>query len=206
MTNRAMEMWKSGNQPRDSHIPTAIIGLRQTNTTLTYAAPNSVLTTGSTLPLAFAAAADAGVPAVAIGNFTWDWIYEHYHEQTAAAPDRLPVIRNAYATADRAWRLPMAGGFASFPRVVDAPLVARHARRTPAETRRALGLPADRPLALVSFGRYGLGTVDWATATHQNDLGVIVTRDAVDTGPILSTANGHGALFEVDIAAMLGGL
>jgi len=157
---------------------------------------------GLSLHVWFAAAADAGVPAVAIGNFTWDWIYEHYHEEMAAAPDLLPVIRNAYATADRAWRLPMAGGFASFPRVVDAPLVARHARRRPAETRRALGLPADRPLVLVSFGRYGLGAVDWATATQQDDLGVIVTSDAGDSGPIPSTANGHGDLFEVDIATM----
>ena len=163
---------------------------------------NATLVAGDIPPLAFAAAAGAGVPAVAIGNFTWDWIYEHYHEQIAAAPDLLPVIRNAYATADRAWRLPMAGGFASFPRVIDAPLVARHARRTPDETRRALGLPIDRPLVLVSFGRYGLGSVDWATATQQDDLGVIVTRDAVDSGPILSTASGLGDLFELDMAAM----
>ena len=158
---------------------------------------------GDIPPLAFAAAAAAGVPGVAIGNFTWDWIYEYYREQVAATPDLLPVIRNAYATADRAWRLPMAGGFASLPRVVDAPLVARHARRAPAETRRALALPADRPLVLVSFGRYGLGAVDWATVTQQDDLGVIVTRDPVDTGPTLSGGNGHGALFEVDVAAML---
>ena len=50
---------------------------------------------------------------------------------------------------------------------------------------------------------YGLGAVDWATVAQQHDLGVIVTRDPVDTGPTLSGANGHGALFEVDIAAML---
>ena len=97
---------------------------------------DATLVAGDIPPLAFAAAATAGVPGVAIGNFTWDWIYEHYHEQVAATPDLLPVIRNAYATADRAWRLPMAGGFASFPRIVDAPLVARHARRAPAETQR----------------------------------------------------------------------
>ena len=117
---------------------------------------DATLVAGDIPPLAFAATAAAGVPAVAIGNFTWDWIYEHYHEQVAATPDLLPVIRNAYATADRTWRLPMAGGFASFARVVDVPLVARHARRAPAETRRALGLPTDRPLVLVSFGRYGI--------------------------------------------------
>ena len=160
------------------------------------------LVAGDIPPLAFAAAASAGVPAVAIGNFTWDWIYEHYHEQVAATPDLLPVIRNAYATADQAWRLPMAGGFASFARVVDVPLVARHARRAPEETRRALGLPTDRPLVLVSFGRYGLGAVDWTTVTRQDDLGVIVTRDLVDTAQTASRANGH-ALFEVDVGALL---
>ena len=164
---------------------------------------DATLVAGDIPPLAFAAAAAAGVPGVAIGNFTWDWIYEHYHEQVAATPDLLPLIRNAYATADRAWRLPMAGGFASFPRVVDVPLVARHARRAPAETRRALKLPADRPLVLVSFGRYGLDAIDWATATHQDDLGVVVTRDPVDTGPTVSGAHDHDAPFEVDIAAML---
>ena len=164
---------------------------------------DATLVAGDIPPLAFAAAAAAGIPAIAIGNFTWDWIYEHYHAQVAATPDLLPVIRNAYATADRAWRLPMAGGFASLPRVIDAPLVTRHARRAPAETRRALGLPAGRPLVLVSFGRYGHGAIDWARVTQQDDLGVIVTRDPVDTGPTLSGAHGHGALFEVDVAAML---
>ena len=163
---------------------------------------DATLVAGDIPPLAFAAAAAAGIPSVAIGNFTWDWIYEHYHEEVAATPDLLPVIRNAYATADRAWRLPMAGGFASCARVVDVPLVARHARRAPAETRRALALPTDRPLVLVSFGRYGLGAVDWATVTRQDDFGVLVTRDLADTAPTLSKAGGH-ALFEVDVAAMV---
>ena len=163
---------------------------------------SATLVAGDMPPLAFAAAAAAGLPAVAIGNFTWDWIYEHYHQQVAMTPDLLPVMRNAYATADLAWRLPMAGGFASFPRVVDAPLVARHARRPPAATRQALTLPADRPLVLVSFGRYGLGAIDWATVTQQDDFGVVVTRDPVDTGPTLPGRAAHGVLFDVDVPSM----
>ncbi len=154
-------------------------------------------------PLAFAAAAAADVPAVAIGNFTWDWIYEHYEQQVASTPDLIPALRNAYATADLAWRLPMAGGFVSFPRVVDAPLVARHARHAPAETRQALQLPTNRPLVLVSFGRYGLDAVDWVRVTQPDDLAIVVTRDSVDTGPTLSGTNAHTALFDVDLATML---
>ena len=163
---------------------------------------SATLVAGDMPPLAFAAAAAAGVPAVAIGNFTWDWIYGHYREQVATTPHLLPVMRNAYATADLAWRLPMAGGFVSFPRVVDTPLVARHARRPPAETRQALTLPADRPLVLVSFGRYGLGAVDWARVTQQDDFGVVVTRDSVDAGPTLPGTTEHGVLFEVDVPSM----
>ena len=164
---------------------------------------SATLVAGDIPPLAFAAAAVASVPAVAIGNFTWDWIYEHYQAQVADTPDLLPVLRNAYAMADLAWRLPMAGGFASCPQVVDVPLVARHARHPPAETRRLLELPADRPLVLVSFGRYGLGAVDWAKVTQQDDHGVVVTRDSVDTGPTLPGTNGHGVLFDTDVSSML---
>jgi hypothetical protein len=55
-------------------------------------------------------------------------------------------------------RLPMWGGFAMAPpdRTFDLPLVARKSARDPAETRRALGLPRDRRLVLLSFGGHGL--------------------------------------------------
>jgi hypothetical protein len=163
---------------------------------------DAMLVAGDIPPLAFAAATAAGVPAVAIANFTWDWIYGHYHEQVAVAPDLVPVIRQAYATADQAWRLPMAHTFGVFPQVVDAPLVARHARRSPAETRHALALPPDRPLVLVSFGRYGLGVIDWARVAQQRDFGVIVTHDPIDSGPTRPGTAGHGVVFDVDVTAM----
>ena len=107
-------------------------------------------------PLGVAAAATAGVPAIALGNFTWDWIY-------AAYPDTDEVVRaigNAYARADLALRLPMHGGFAAFPRVVDVPFIARRSARDPLETRTAMGFPLDKRLVLVSFGGYGLERLD----------------------------------------------
>jgi L-arabinokinase len=107
-------------------------------------------------PLAFAAAARAGVKSVAFGNFTWDWIYEAYPAFESLAPDVVPTIRAAYATATRALRLPFHGGFEPMAAVVDdIPLVARQSRRDPADTRRLLGADASRPLVLASFGAYG---------------------------------------------------
>ena len=109
-------------------------------------------------PLACAAAALAGVPSAVCSNFTWDWIYEVYGERLTLAPHVLPAIRDAYRRAAAGWRMPMHGGFETVPSIVDVPFVARQPRRdrTRADIRRALDLPAEVPLALVSFGGYGL--------------------------------------------------
>jgi L-arabinokinase len=109
-------------------------------------------------PLAVVAAARAGIPAYAFGNFTWDWIYEDYPE-AGTSPDLVPVIRDAYAQASGAWRLPMWGGFESIRTIVDVPLVARRSTRDPGEVRRRFGLPEDRPVVLASFGGFGARAV-----------------------------------------------
>ena len=114
------------------------------------------LVVGDIPPLAFAAAARAGVKSLALGNFTWDWIYGIYPAFDTLAPDVIPAIRAAYATATRALRLPFHGGFEPMAAVTDdIPLIARRSRRDPAETRRLLGVAAGRPFVLASFGAYG---------------------------------------------------
>jgi hypothetical protein len=149
-------------------------------------------------PLACAAADAAGIPSVVVANFTWDWIYEEYREYLAAAPDLIPVIRRAYARAEAAWRLPLHGGFESFRSIVDVPFVARHARHLRNDTRSAFRLPADRRIALASFGGYGVNDLPlrsldclatWAIAItgprtdgaihhhHDDHNGVLVIED-----------------------------
>jgi L-arabinokinase len=114
------------------------------------------LVVGDIPPLAFAAARRAGVRSMAIGNFTWDWIYAAYPAFEELAPDVIPAIRTAYGTATRALRLPFHGGFEPMAAVTDdIPLIARRSRRDPADTRRLLGIAGDRPVVLASFGAYG---------------------------------------------------
>ena len=135
------------------------------------------LVLGDIPPLAFEAAAAAGLQSVAIGNFTWDWIYEDYPEHIAKYPDLLPTIRRAYARVSLALRLPMHGGFAGLERMTrDIPLVARRAHRSPEEIRRALGLP-DRPLLLLSFGGYGVQGIDPAAPERLSRYGLVIADD-----------------------------
>ena len=78
----------------------------------------AALVIGDIPPLACAAAAAAGVPSMALGNFTWDWIYSIYPGFDRMAPDVVPSICRAYATTTRALRLPLSGGFGPMAAVV----------------------------------------------------------------------------------------
>lgn len=112
----------------------------------------AVMTVSDLPPLGIAAGVVAGIPAIALGNFTWDWIYEHYPGGKAVAD----TIGRVYSHTTKALRLPMWGGFATMPVVEDLPFVARRSKRDPIEVRRALGIPLDAKVVLASFGGYGL--------------------------------------------------
>jgi L-arabinokinase len=139
------------------------------------------LVVGDIPALAFEVAARLSVPSVAIANFTWDWIYEAMPGLTERAPDLVPIIRQAYARATLALELPMAGGLEVFPRRRRIPLIARRATRSRHDTRARFRLPADRPVALLSFGGYGLPTLD-LRAIDCLDRWTIVTTDRTSAG------------------------
>ena len=146
------------------------------------AAARADLVVGDIPPLACAAAARAGIPAIAVGNFTWDWIYAGYPETAGQAPGLVQALRSTYATATAAWRLPLHGGFEAFGEVVDVPLVARRSTRDPDDVRRRLGLPPDRVLALCAFGRYGVGAIDWSRVARLDGYHIVFTASPHASG------------------------
>lgn len=101
---------------------------------------------------AFEIAARAGVPGIALANFSWDWIYEPFMEGRPAYAPLIEHLRAQYGQSTRLLRLPFADGLTAFPVVEDVPLIARRSTADRTETRRALGLPLDAPLVLFSFG------------------------------------------------------
>ena len=150
-------------------------------------------------PLGIAAGVAAGLPTVAVGNFSWDWIYSAYQ----GGEDVVAAIAKAYAGATVALRLPMWGGFDAFHQVIDLPFVARRSRREPDDTRRVLGLPANERLALVSFGGYGLAGLD-LDALKQLDGYVAIVGGNVPLGNLPDGIRGdrQGSLLPFDEHAM----
>ncbi len=95
------------------------------------------------------AAAEVGIPAVGISNFSWDWILEPW----CAGGNESIVTKLAedYGTGTRQLCLPFGPDRSSFPAYERAPLISRRAGRKPAEVRQALELPAGR-IAVVCPG------------------------------------------------------
>src|SRR6185436_13119655 len=76
------------------------------------------------------------------------------------APALLPTIRSAYAKTYLGLRLPMSGGFQQIANVKDIPFIARHATKSREEVAEKMKLPTNKPIVLVSFGGYGLSSLD----------------------------------------------
>jgi hypothetical protein len=123
--------------------------------------PDYVVSDVAGIPLA--AAARCHIPAVALSNFSWDWIYRELRD-----PAFAPIVdcfAHDYAQAKALLRLPFHGGQAAggaFGRQVDLPLVARRSQLTIGEARERLGFAPELAYFLVSFGGLGAGALDLA--------------------------------------------
>ncbi len=111
-------------------------------------------------PLAFEAAAGAGVPAVGLTNFSWDWIYRHLVSRQPSLREAAALAAAAYGKAALLLQLPFAGDLSAFPRREPVPMVARRPRVSRAQARARLGLPRDGACVLVSFGGIGMPALD----------------------------------------------
>ncbi len=142
-------------------------------------------------PLAFEAAHRAKIPSLGIGNFSWDWIYEGYPEHAAHAGMVISTIRVACRKATRLLRLPLHGGFETFPVIEDIPFIARHAVHARDDVRRALGIPLDKPAVLASFGAYGVSQLAAAPPDCLPAWSVVVSDRTMQEGAS-STAEPSG--------------
>jgi L-arabinokinase len=141
---------------------------------------------GDVPPLAFAAAHDAGIPSVALANFTWDWIYEGYPQFESLAPGVVAIIQDAYAKTTRALRLPLSGGFTAMAAIAnvvrDIPFIARRSRYSRDEVRTMLNLDAGSPIVLASFGAYGANLPYREIARRGRFLLLVTDHEAPDEG------------------------
>lgn len=100
--------------------------------------------------LGIAVAKAAGLPAVLVENFTWDWIYEGY---LAAEPQLAPYISEFQSWfADADYHLQTEPICQPRPASLTTRPVSRKSRTPANETRQKLGLPAQARVVLLTMG------------------------------------------------------
>ncbi len=97
------------------------------------------------------AAKSAGLPAVAIGNFGWDWIYSAFAENDYRWRNIVDSFAAAYAQADLLLRLPFAEKMKAFPKKEDLPLLADPGIACREEIAKRFGCDLSKKWALISF-------------------------------------------------------
>ena len=137
---------------------------------------------GDVPPLAFAAAAEAGIPGLALANFSWDWIYRHLSRRQPALAAAAEEAAIAYGRATLLLRLPFAGDLAAFPRALDIPLVARRPQVGKVEARRRLAMDPGLLTVLLSFGGVGMPGLSPASFAPLREYQFVLTG-AAGRGP-----------------------
>ncbi len=111
------------------------------------------LIVGDIAPLAFDVSRAAGVPGIAVANFSWDWIYEPYVTDAPELGWVIPVLKMIYGKADALLRLPLHGDLSAFPNPRDISFIARKAVLPREEVRRKLEAKgrSGRKIGLISL-------------------------------------------------------
>lgn len=97
-----------------------------------------------------------GIPAIAVGNFAWDWIYTAFVERDSRWGAVIERFRTAYAGVDLLLRLPFHEPMATFPCQVDLPLLTRPHAPVREPLARHTGASLQKRWILLSFT-----TLDW---------------------------------------------
>lgn len=132
-------------------------------------------------PLGLLAAREAGLPAILLENFTWDWIYEPLVADEPRLAPWVERMRELFALADlRIQAEPACAPLAPGPAVVRVPPIARAPRATPAAVRERLGVAPGRPLILVSMGGVRWHFADFDRWHAAGDFDFVVPGGAPD--------------------------
>jgi len=102
------------------------------------------------------AAKACGIPAVAVGNFSWDWIYADFAARDPRWRPAVEMFRRAYAQADLLLVLPFAAPMDAFPRREKVGCLAQPGKNRRTELAEATGADAAARWVLLSFT-----TLDW---------------------------------------------
>jgi len=112
-------------------------------------------------PFAFEVARKAGLPSVAVSNFSWYDIYQPYAREYPSFEPHLQKIREQYRMAGLLLELTPSTGMPCFRNRLKVPLVAKPGRNIGDRLKGHLGLGKNQRIALIYVGEFGVESMRW---------------------------------------------
>ena len=112
-------------------------------------------------PFAFEVARRAGLPSVAVANFTWYDIYQPYIREYPSFEPYLREMREQYRMAGLLLELTPSTGMPCFRNRLKVPLVAKPGRNIGDRLKGHLGLGKNQRIALIYVGEFGVESMRW---------------------------------------------
>ncbi len=112
-------------------------------------------------PFPCAVAVRAGIPSIAVGNFSWCDIYEPYLAEVPSFAPVLAGMRAQYASANLLLALDPPNAMSDFPVRIPIPAIGRNGRNRSRELREAYRIPPADRICLIYTGNYGMDSVLW---------------------------------------------
>ncbi len=109
------------------------------------------------------AAARLDLRRIAVGNFSWDWIYSAFVGTDSRWGPVVRAFEEEYSKADLLLRLPFSPEMKAFPRIEDIPLVASPGRNRRRDLAALSGADPRKKWILISFT-----TLDWSEEALDN--------------------------------------
>lgn len=101
-------------------------------------------------PMGIAVAREAGIPSVLIENFTWDWMYEGYLEETPQLERHILYLRELFESVDfHIQTVPLCSRKNKNITVLP---ISRRPRTSPQAVRDKLGIPQDAKMVMITMG------------------------------------------------------
>jgi hypothetical protein len=113
------------------------------------------------VPFAFDVANKAGIPSVAVTNFTWHTIYEEYAALHPEFAPYLSEIRRQYALADVLLAMYPANDMGYFKKQIPVGPVGRIGTNIRARLYSHFGIAAGKKIGLIYTGNFGMEGISW---------------------------------------------
>ncbi|MBE7559116.1 hypothetical protein HS125_09265 [bacterium] len=150
-------------------------------------------------PLAMEACFVANVPAVAISNFTWDWIYEPFVASRPHYRRLLDEIRAAHGRVEALFRLPLHGEMRGFRRIVPVGHLFRPPRASRQATRDRLHFDPARVHVLISFGGLGEKRLPFDAMSKMGGYQFHLLQDMDEPTPPNLSVYPNGTVYHPDL-------